>query len=75
MTILVTDSRRLVNFCYLGYGLNLFELKNKVNETSLKRHQKMVNFNYTCYINKENDGCLSLECFSSSLRNTDGSVR
>lgn len=67
MTRLVTASRRLANSCFLGFRLKLFELENRVNEVSPIWHQKMVNFNYTSYIKKDNDGCVSLECSSKFI--------
>jgi len=67
MTMLVTASRSFANFCFLGFRLKLFELRIMVNEASLIWHQKMVDFNYTGYIKRGYDGCVSLECFSKFI--------
>jgi len=67
MTKIKYVSRNLAKLYFLGFRLKLFELQNMVNEVSLIWYQKMVNFNYTGYIKKGYDGCVSLECFSKFI--------
>ncbi len=64
MTKNKTTARNLSNIYLVGFWLKLFELDNMVNEVSLICYLKMVNFQYTGYIKKGYDGCVSLECFS-----------